>query len=344
MSKEIALFIRKFENKNKLNDVMIPSRNRFYINLMFYLQELGHKVLIYDQRLFEKKLSKSYLEWIKKKINFKYLKKSNLPFISKKLTSSDYEFFEHTISKNINQNIINIKPFYLPDYYYFDKMGFSAWSEIVSLKSSFLFKNNNNVNLFFKKHYDNIVLKNLSKYNQPEKKQLELPNKYFFLPLQLVDDTVNKLCEHSTENFLKKFINIFSKSHENLIIKRHPKCKSQIITSILNNIDVKNIMILDASIHDLISGCSAVLVNNSGVGFESLFHLKPVYTFGRSDYQIVCRNVLLDNFNFSMVSPLNDDEVNKIKLFIFNVLNDYIINTDDKTSFLKAFQRIGLIN
>ena len=54
MSKKIALFIRKFENKNKPNDIMIPSRNRFYIILMYYLLELGHNVLIYDQRLFEK--------------------------------------------------------------------------------------------------------------------------------------------------------------------------------------------------------------------------------------------------------------------------------------------------
>ena len=243
MSKEIALFMRKFENKNKLNDMMIPSRNRFYINLMFYLQELGHKILIYDQRLFEKELSGSYIEWIKKNINFKYLKKPNLPFVSKKITNSDFEFFEHTITKNKNQNIINIKPFYLSDHYYFERMGFSAWSEIASLKSSFLFKNNNNVNIFFKKYYDNIVLNNLSKYNQPQKNRLNLPSKYFFLPLQLIDDTVNKLCEYSTEDFLKKFINLFSKSNENLIIKRHPKCKSKIITNILNNIDVKNILV-----------------------------------------------------------------------------------------------------
>ena len=344
MSKEIALFIRKFENKNKLNDIMIPSRNRFYINLMFYLQELGHKVLIYDQRLFEKTLSESYLAWIKKYINFKYLKKPNLPFVSKKIKNNDFDFFEHTITKNESQNIINIKPFYLSDHYYFDKMGFSAWSEIASLKPSILFKNNNNANLFFKKYYDNIVLNNLSKYNQPTKNRIKLPAKYFFLPLQLVDDTVNKLCDHSTENFLKKFLNFFSKSRENLIIKRHPKCKSKIIKNILNNIDAKNILILDGSIHDLISKCSAVLVNNSGVGFESLFHLKPVYTFGRSDYQIVCRNVLLDDFNVSKVSPLSEEEINKIKFFIFNVLNGYIINTYDKTSFLKAFQRIGLIN
>lgn len=344
MSKEISLFIRKFENKNKPNDIMIPSRNKFYINLMFYLQELGYKILIYDQRLFEKKLSNSYIDWFKKNINYKFLKKPNLPFVSKKITNSYFDFFEHTISTNKSQNIVNIKPFYLSDHYYFDKTGFSAWSEIVSLNPSFLFKGNSDADTFFKKYYDNIVLNNLSKYNQPQNKQLNLPSTYFFLPLQLVDDTVNKLCIYSTEKFLKKLLNIFSVSNKNLVIKRHPKCKSQKITNILNNIDVKNILVLDGSIHDLISKCSAVLVNNSGVGFESLFHLKPVYTFGKSDYQVVCRNVLLNDFNVTKVNPLTYDEINKIKLFIFNILNGYIIKSDEKTTFIKAFKRIGLVN
>ena len=81
-------------------------------------------------------------------------------------------------------------------------MGFSAWSEIASLEPSFLLKNSQHANLFFKKYYENIVLNNFSKYNQPQKKQINRPSKYFFLPLQLIDDTVNKLCEYSTEDFL----------------------------------------------------------------------------------------------------------------------------------------------
>ncbi len=85
-------------------------------------------------------------------------------------------------------------------------------------------------------------------------------------------------------------------------------------------------------------------MNNSGVGFESLFHLKPVYTFGRSDYQIVCRNISLSDFNPSKVKPLTEDEINKIKFFTFNVLNGYVIKTNDKSSYLKAFKRVGLLS
>lgn len=310
---------------------------------MYYLQELGHKILIYDQRKFEKKLCISYIEWIKKRINNKILKKPNFPFISKKITNSDFDFFEHTVSMNENQNVINIKPFYLPDHYYFDKMGYSAWSEIALIEKSKDIINNNDINVFFEKYRNNLTINNLSKYNQPKFDDIKLPNKFFFLPLQLVDDTVNVLCKHSTINFLKSLIKIFSKSNEILVIKRHPKCKSSKINNILKNLNISNIIVLDASIHNLISKCSAVLVNNSGVGFESLFHLKPVYTFGKSDYQIICRNVEIENFIPSNVKPLTNVETNKIKFFIFKILNGYIIKTDDKSTYLNAFKRIGLL-
>ena len=62
MVDEISIFIRKFENKNKPGDIMITSRNKFYINLMYYLQEIGYKIKIYDQRLFERNLTESYFE------------------------------------------------------------------------------------------------------------------------------------------------------------------------------------------------------------------------------------------------------------------------------------------
>ena len=201
---------------------------------MYYLQEIGYKILIYDQRMFEKELSTSYIDWIKKKINDKFLKKPNFPYISKKITNSDFDLFEHTVSINEIQNVINIKPFYLSDHYYFDKMGYSAWSEMAFIKKSKDFTNNNDIDSFFEEYRNNLTMNNLSKYIQPKFYDLKLPNKFFFLPLQLIDDTVNILCKYSTISFLKSFIKIFSKSNEILVIKRHPKCKSTKINDILN--------------------------------------------------------------------------------------------------------------
>ena len=39
--------------------------------------------------------------------------------------------------------------------------------------------------------------------------------------------------------------------------------------------------------HDLSSHAAAVFTINSGVGFEALFHLKPVVTFGHAEYDAV---------------------------------------------------------
>jgi hypothetical protein len=47
---------------------------------------------------------------------------------------------------------------------------------------------------------------------------------------------------------------------------------------------------VDGNIHDLVSRSAAIFTINSGVGFESLFHGKPVVTFGNSDYaRVTCR-------------------------------------------------------
>jgi capsule polysaccharide export protein KpsC/LpsZ len=44
---------------------------------------------------------------------------------------------------------------------------------------------------------------------------------------------------------------------------------------------------LQANVHDLIAGSRGVFTINSGVGFESLIHGKPVVTFGNCDYRWV---------------------------------------------------------
>ena len=42
---------------------------------------------------------------------------------------------------------------------------------------------------------------------------------------------------------------------------------------------------VNANVHDLISRARGVFTINSGVGFESLIHGKPVVTFGNCDYR-----------------------------------------------------------
>lgn len=51
--------------------------------------------------------------------------------------------------------------------------------------------------------------------------------------------------------------------------------------------------VVDANVHSLIAASAGVVIN-SGVGFEALFHGKPVLTFGDCDYRCVTLPLNLD--------------------------------------------------
>src|SRR5690606_14349617 len=72
-----------------------------------------------------------------------------------------------------------------------------------------------------------------------------------------------------------------------LVVKRHPYCNSPTIAAALAFESATNpyVKLTNASVQQILPACSAVLVANSGVGFEALIHEKPVYSFAYSEYE-----------------------------------------------------------
>jgi len=336
MSKKIAVFAKKLNNKT------IPEKNIFFINLLYNLKKVGYLVEIYDQNFYQKSYLKSKTKNLQRYFN-NFVNKSSYPFFSKKITDCDFEIFDHTISQTSDKQIINVKPFYLKGHFYFDRLGFSGWSEICKDKSILSNSNNKNEESFFLSHQNDIIGNNKSKYHQIIKNE-SLPRDFSFFPIQLEGDSVNKLCKLKTIDLLQYIIKIFSNSSKKLVIKRHPKCKSKKIEKILYSTNkVKNIIISNESIHNLINKSNSVIVNNSGVGFESLLHLKPIYTFGKSDYEIVTRRVNIDNFDIEKFEILSSEEIKKIKTFFYNVVYNYTIDCHSEASYIRAFKRTGIV-
>ena len=120
---------------------MILSRNKFYINLMFYLQELGHKVLIYDQRLFEKKISEPYIghtlkvnpseriiNWVNE--NFKPIGNENIFYVTILDASITQVEFENKEAKNFDEVVSTIKladDFYKNSFYSIKEIPLNAF-------------------------------------------------------------------------------------------------------------------------------------------------------------------------------------------------------------------------
>lgn len=93
----------------------------------------------------------------------------------------------------------------------------------------------------------------------------------------------------------KRMIAVTAKSVSGPVyVKLHPLfSKDQRQTLIDHCQKFSNVVITDASIHDVIAASDVIISQNSAVGFEALLHRKPVLTCAQSDYlhaSLVCLN------------------------------------------------------
>jgi capsule polysaccharide export protein KpsC/LpsZ len=132
--------------------------------------------------------------------------------------------------------------------------------------------------------------------------------------------------------FIKKIIKIISLKNIPLVIKQHPKCNNDELKNLLNKYCKKGKIILyNGSIHDAISKATTIYTINSGVGFEALLHLKPVITFGKSDYMSMSKNI--DNLDKIKKEPfyyLNKSSKKQIKKFICFYIKKRSLFLDDE--------------
>src|SRR5690606_38464095 len=85
------------------------------------------------------------------------------------------------------------------------------------------------------------------------------------------------------------------------------------------------------NIHRLIADAQCVVTVNSGVGAESLLHLKPVVTSGGSDYAPATTRVhtvaqLLEVLNARRWRSASDEE---IKQFLYFYTKHYMVECED---------------
>ena len=115
---------------------------------------------------------------------------------------------------------------------------------------------------------------------------------YVLVPLQLADDCV--ITQHSpvsVRDFVQRVAEWSRDTGTRVLMKLHPGTKSRCPEVADYAVEAAalspNLHLTAGNIHSLIHAAKAVLVLNSGVGFEALIHGKPVITLGRCDYSQV---------------------------------------------------------
>lgn len=128
-----------------------------------------------------------------------------------------------------------------------------------------------------------------SKHAQPARRPIDDRLKpYVLVPLQLpTDDTILNYSPVSVIEFVHIIADWADKAKHNVIFKLHPAVEHPGLAEAVHQrmASSRYLFCLPENIHSLIAEARGVIVINSGVGFESLIHGKPVVTFGQCDYQ-----------------------------------------------------------
>ncbi|MBO3762037.1 hypothetical protein [Ciceribacter sp. L1K22] len=139
---------------------------------------------------------------------------------------------------------------------------------------------------FISSERQQLIAGNQSKYLQPETGPDRPAGQYVFVALQVIDDAVQRQAALHMFDMLEEVSRACAARGIAVVVKRHPLCRSAAVRFVLAKGVRRGLFSLtEGSIHDLIDGSCAVCVINSGVGAEALLHGKPVYTFGRAEYQ-----------------------------------------------------------
>ena len=103
------------------------------------------------------------------------------------------------------------------------------------------------------------------------------------------DDVIMYHSPFSVTEFVNVIADWAEARRHKFVFKVHPGCKDEVITHTVDRrVRSSRYLFCRAdNIHSLINESRGVITINSGVGFESLIHGKPVATLGDCDYRCV---------------------------------------------------------
>lgn len=156
-----------------------------------------------------------------------------------------------------------------------------------------------------------------------------IPRNYIFFPLQIpTDQSIQYFSDYEELEVVRALVKWATEHKVAVVLKPHPaNMKSMKVFKTF--VDESNIFWSTGNLNDLIKHASAVFTINSGVGFESLLHLKPVVTFGRVEYDCVTfhatPSTLDDAWSYCQNSNVKSLK-NKYSMFFNYFFNHYAID------------------
>ena len=223
-----------------------------------------------------------------------------------------------------------VKSSYLPDYFYFDKTGFSGWSELAETYEYDV--DIDSIRDEVKEFANNYISNNTSRFNQSYIEPIP-KEPYVVVFGQREDDVVSDFAY--MDDFIPKVIEAFKDTEYTVKVKPHPLDLVGTKTGWEWSVNDKT-----GSLHQLIENSTAVYTVNSGSGFEALLHGKRVFTAGKCDYHWVTDVLKTDEDIKASIDILDDPvDTDSIIKFLHYCLNHHFMNVNDEASIERKLLR-----
>ena len=251
---------------------------------------------------------------------------------SKPNKSSVYDLIFSHHARNNSEKIIDYKQNYLPKLWYFDTDGYSGYSRLAEEPLEYFVPpdvlQDEDAMKDIRTFYEETIYPQTvnTKFVQQEKIESNLPNEFLLIATQIESDTVMKLKEIETEEMVHRAVKVSKRTGIPIVIKTHPRDRN------INPIErlIKKYRVTYegyffrsyGDIQSLLDLSVATFIINSGVGFETLMRLKPVFSFGKSDYaQATWYNKDIDDIVDLLGRGVDKD---LIMLFLYNYWQEII--------------------
>lgn len=226
-------------------------------------------------------------------------------------------------------DIWHLKTAYLPDYFYFDKHGYSGWSDLAKEYNYDI--DIEDIRDEIQEFCNKYIASNRTRALQPESAYIPEEPYVLVLTQRPGDSVIKEFAYMDSQKLLDEVTELYKDTDYTVCVKTHPFSDPENFYSDEYVRMSPDVFHATGSMHKIIAGATAVYTVNSGSGFEALMHSKRVFTSGKSDYHWVATTVknkqdLQDTMHL-IEEPVNKDEILK---FLHYVLNEYFVNIHDK--------------
>lgn len=266
----------------------------------------------------------------------------NLPLYTQADNPADIVIYNHTDVSVLLGNEVKAKHNWffkptIPDAYHttLDNLGYGSYSSITYNKPPFEKCNMKDVNKFWNTKVKNWIETASSKFYNFKSEEIKIQEKDYYLILGQCggDYTVTKQDFGShfykIEQIAKELLRI---TNNKIVIKLHPYTDGEFakndkfsrgLAEKYSKISPRiSVYLGKGNIHEFFKEAKAVIVSNSGGGFEALMNLKPVISFGYPEYHWVTYDLrhLIDLKRALKLDWYNREKIQK---FLYYYLEKY---------------------